>query len=208
MLVTRHRVDRYSFVALNERRSRVRHDGQCVVHSTIGLESFRYLNHPKNIVTGSIRQGFRFGRFELDVRARELRKDGVRLRLQGQPLEVLALLLERPGEMVSRDELRRRLWPEGTHVDFEHGLNAAVKRLRSALGDVARRPRFIETLNRRGYRFIAAVEQFGESPNGPVDRRLANAGSDDPAGEVLSELANVLDRFRALIDRMGLPHAD
>ena len=102
---------------------------------------------------------FRFGRFELDSRTRELRKDGVRLRLQDQPFSVLALMLEHPGELLTRDELRDQLWPDGTFVDFEHGLNAAVKRLRSVLGDNAERPRFVETLHRRGYRFIARVER-------------------------------------------------
>jgi TolB-like protein/Tfp pilus assembly protein PilF len=103
---------------------------------------------------------FRFGRFELDSRTRELRKDGVRLRLQEQPFAVLALMLDRPGELLTRDELRDQLWPEGTFVDFEHGLNAAVKRLRAVLGDNAERPRFVETLHRRGYRFIARVERM------------------------------------------------
>jgi TolB-like protein/Tfp pilus assembly protein PilF len=100
----------------------------------------------------------RFGTFELDVRARELRKGGIRIRLQDQPFEILALMLERPGDVVTREELRQRLWPDGTFVDFEHSLNAAIKRLRAALGDAADNPRFVETLHRRGYRFIAAVE--------------------------------------------------
>jgi TolB-like protein/Tfp pilus assembly protein PilF len=102
---------------------------------------------------------FRFGRFEIDSRTRELRKDGVRLRLQDQPFALLALMLEHPGELLTRDELRDRLWPNGTFVDFEHGLNAAIKRLRAVLGDSAERPRFVETLHRRGYRFIAKVER-------------------------------------------------
>src|SRR5918999_2007143 len=105
----------------------------------------------------------RFGTFEVDLRARELRKGGVRIRLQDQPFEILALMLERPGEVVTRDELRERLWPAGTFVDFEHSLNAAVKRLRAALGDDADNPRFVETLHRRGYRFIAAVESDGQA---------------------------------------------
>jgi TolB-like protein/Tfp pilus assembly protein PilF len=103
---------------------------------------------------------FRFGRFELDLRARELRKDGVRVRLQDQPFELLAMLLERPADVITRDELRGRLWADGTFVDFEHGLNAAVKRLRAALGDNADHPRFVETLHRRGYRFIGSVERL------------------------------------------------
>ena len=104
----------------------------------------------------------RFGTFEVDLRARELRKGGIRIRLQDQPFEILAVMLERPGEVVTREELRQRLWPAGTFVDFEHSLNAAIKRLRAALGDDADNPRFVETLHRRGYRFIAAVESEGQ----------------------------------------------
>lgn len=105
----------------------------------------------------------RFGAFELDLRSGELRKRGQRGHLPDQPLQVLALLLEHPGELVTRDELRQRLWPADTYVDFERGLNAAVKRLRDALGDSADTPRFVETLHRRGYRFIAPIEP-GVSP--------------------------------------------
>jgi TolB-like protein/Tfp pilus assembly protein PilF len=97
-----------------------------------------------------------FGPFELDVRSRELRKGKTRVRLQEQPFEILRMMLERPGLVVTREELCSRLWPNGTFVDFEHSLNAAVKRLRAALGDEADNPRFVETLPRRGYRFIAA----------------------------------------------------
>jgi TolB-like protein/DNA-binding winged helix-turn-helix (wHTH) protein/Tfp pilus assembly protein PilF len=113
---------------------------------------------------------FRFGRFELDVRAAELRKDGIRIRLQGQPFDVLVMLLQRPGKVLTREELRRQLWPEGTFVDFEHGLNAAVKRLRAALGDNAERPRFVETLHRRGYRFIGPLDPPPASPVGDASR--------------------------------------
>ena len=97
----------------------------------------------------------RFGIFEADLHAGELRRNGSRIRLQDQPFQVLALLLARPGELVTREELRSKLWPADTFVDFDHGLNAAVKRLRDALGDSAENPRFIETLARRGYRFLA-----------------------------------------------------
>ena len=96
--------------------------------------------------------------FEVNPRAGELRKSGLRIKLQDQPLQVLIVLLEHPGEMVSREELQRRLWPADTFVDFDHSLNSAVKKLREALGDQAENPRFIETLHRRGYRFIAPVE--------------------------------------------------
>ena len=92
----------------------------------------------------------RFGTFEVDVRARELRKGGIRIRLQDQPFEILMAMLDHPGEVVTREELRQRLWPSGTFVDFEHSLNAAIKRLRAALGDDADNPRFVETLHRRG----------------------------------------------------------
>ena len=90
-----------------------------------------------------------------------MRKSGGRLSLQQQPLQLLAVLLERPGELVTRDELRKRLWPDDTFVDFEHGLNAAVKRLRDTLGDSAGSPRFVETVPRRGYRFIAPASVDG-----------------------------------------------
>jgi DNA-binding winged helix-turn-helix (wHTH) protein len=107
-----------------------------------------------------VKRGFRFGRWTLDVCSGELGKDGVWLRLQHQPFELLLTLLRQPGEVVMRQHLERQLWPDGTFVDFEHGLNAAVKRLRDAIGDSATNPRFVETLPRRGYRFIAQVAQI------------------------------------------------
>ncbi|HET9176931.1 MAG TPA: winged helix-turn-helix domain-containing protein [Terriglobia bacterium] len=100
----------------------------------------------------------RFGHFEVDLHSRELRKHGSKIRLQEQPFQVLAILLERPGELVTRDELRRRLWLQDTFVDFDVGLNTAIKRLRDALNEKAGGPRYIETLPRRGYRLIAPVE--------------------------------------------------
>src|SRR5215831_1428923 len=102
----------------------------------------------------------RFSVFEVDRRSGELRKRGVRVRLRDQAFQVLACLLERPGEVVTREELQRRLWPADTFVDFDRGLNKAVNRLREALGDSADSPRFIETLPKRGYRFIAPVERL------------------------------------------------
>jgi DNA-binding winged helix-turn-helix (wHTH) protein len=102
---------------------------------------------------------FRFGIYELDASTGELRKDGKsRPRLQGQPLEVLLHLLDRPGEVVTREELRQRLWPADTFVDYDHSLNTAVNKLREALNDSADNPRFIQTIPRRGYRFIASIE--------------------------------------------------
>src|SRR5260370_16116981 len=108
----------------------------------------------------------RFGLFELDRRARKLHKDGQRVRLQDQPFRVLEILLEKPGTLVTRQELRRRLWPTDINVEFEVGLNAAIKRLRLALGDSASHPRFIETVPKRGYCFIASV-QYGDATTEP-----------------------------------------
>jgi DNA-binding winged helix-turn-helix (wHTH) protein/Tol biopolymer transport system component len=116
--------------------------------------------------------------FELDLRSGELRKSGVRLNVQDQPPQVLTLLLERPGELVTRDEIRQELWPSDTFVGFEHGLNAAVARLRETLGDSADTPRFIETLPRRGYRFVGTL--IGDDEVSPFARRSENKESHPP----------------------------
>jgi len=100
---------------------------------------------------------YRFGLYEVDDRTGEVRKQGRPLKLRGRPFDILVLLLTRGGDVVSREELRQELWPADTFVDFDHGLNSAMNRLRDALGDAAENPRFIETLPRRGYRFIAPV---------------------------------------------------
>src|SRR5215471_16038741 len=94
----------------------------------------------------------RFGVFEVDPRSGDLRKNGLKLKLSGQPFQVLAMLLERPGEIVSREEIQKRLWPADTFVDFDHSLNTAINKIREVLGDAADNPRFVETLPRRGYR--------------------------------------------------------
>jgi len=99
----------------------------------------------------------RFGSDEVDLPAGELKKCGVKLKLSGQPLQVLAILLEQPGTIVTREELQKRLWPD-TFVDVDHNLNTAINKIREVLGDSAENPRFVETLPRRGYRFIAAVD--------------------------------------------------
>jgi TolB-like protein/DNA-binding winged helix-turn-helix (wHTH) protein/Flp pilus assembly protein TadD len=106
----------------------------------------------------------RFGVFEVDLRAGELRKHGLRIRLQEQPFQVLAMLLEHPGEVVTREELQKRLWPVDTFVDFDHGLNKAVNKIRDALGDSPESPRFVETVARRGYRFLAEVKTADPAP--------------------------------------------
>ena len=100
----------------------------------------------------------RFGAFELDSRASELRKQGTKVKLQEQPFQILQVLLQRPGEVVTREELQQKIWPSDTFVDFDHGLYNAIKRLREALGDSAETPRFVETLSRRGYRFVGKIE--------------------------------------------------
>ena len=120
----------------------------------------------------------RFGAFELDVRAGELRKRGLKIRLADQPLQILLLLLERPGDVLTREELRGKLWPADTFVDFDVGLSSAVRKLRDALGDSADNPQFIETLPRRGYRFIAPVAAPAES-----DGRARLPGAPKPIGE-------------------------
>jgi Tol biopolymer transport system component/DNA-binding winged helix-turn-helix (wHTH) protein len=113
----------------------------------------------------------RFGVFEFDPQGRELSKHGVHLRLQEQPIQILAALLEQPGQIVPREELERRLWPDGTFVEYEQSLNKAVNKLREALGDSANNPIYIETLARRGYRFVAPVEELAREPAGRYDSR-------------------------------------
>src|ERR1700690_1894891 len=100
---------------------------------------------------------FRFGAFEVNEATGELRKQGIRVKLHSQPFQILVMLLERPAELVTREEMRQRLWSQDTFVDFDHGLNTAVNKLREALGDSASNPRHIETISGRGYRFIAPV---------------------------------------------------
>ncbi|HUO16133.1 MAG TPA: transcriptional regulator [Verrucomicrobiae bacterium] len=128
---------------------------------------------------------FRFGPFEVEPRSGEMRKQGRVVSLTGQPFEILVMLLERPGEVVLRTEIRDRLWPDGTFVDFDHSLNTAVNRIRDVLGDSATNPRFIETLARRGYRFVAPVEvptpdetngaPFSVSPSDPSPQQTVAA---------------------------------
>jgi DNA-binding winged helix-turn-helix (wHTH) protein len=121
----------------------------------------------------------RFGVFELDLSAGELRKGGVKLRLQGQPFQVLALLLERAGDVVTREELQQKLWPSDTFVDFDHSLNTAINKVREALGDSASSPRYVETLARRGYRFIAPVQN--SAPNDATSGGAVSAAASSAA---------------------------
>jgi cholera toxin transcriptional activator len=119
---------------------------------------------------------YRFGGFEADGITGELRRQGARIKLNAQPFQVLFMLLERPGELLTREEISRELWPDGTFVDYEHGVNSAVNRIREALGDTASSPRFVETLARRGYRFVAPVERIAER----ITERIAHS-EDSPA---------------------------
>src|SRR5215472_2299703 len=128
---------------------------------------------------GSQSRVVRFATFEFDLGAGELRKNGLRIKLNGQPISLLALLIERSGELVTREELQRRLWPADTYVDFEHSLNAVIKRLRVALIDSADSPRFIETIPRQGYRFIAPIHHLPPIP-ASVEKLYSKPGVDAP----------------------------
>ena len=126
-----------------------------------------------------------FGQFEMDEKTGELRKDGTKIRLQEQPLQILQILLEHPGELVSREALRKRVWPTDTFVDFDHGINNAIKRLREALADTAETPRYIETLPRRGYRFLHAVATT--SPEVSIAVLPFLSLSADPENEIFAD---------------------
>src|SRR5580704_15092945 len=138
------------------------------------------------------RHCIRFAVFEVDLESGELRKHGIRIKLQQKPFQILALLLERPGELVTREELQRQLWPSDVFVDFESGLNNAVKKLRAALGDSAETPRFIETVARHGYRFLVTPQ--------PADRTLTlSPAPDRPPRISRMGMAAVLVVLMALI---------
>lgn len=128
-------------------------------------------------VAGRAPQTYRFGLFEVDERRGDVLKQGFRLRLRGRPYDILLILLERPGELITRDELRTRLWSSDTFVDFDHGLNASVNRLREVIGDSAESPRFIETIPRKGYRFIAPVTVAPSASPRPTDQAVTEAAS-------------------------------
>jgi DNA-binding winged helix-turn-helix (wHTH) protein len=137
---------------------------------------------------------YRFGVFEADTVTGELRRQGVRIKLHSQPLQLLFLLLERPGELLTREEICRVLWPDGTVVDYEHGVNSAVNRIREALGDKAGSPRFIETLARRGYRFVAPVERITSQA---ADCAAGPAAEPEPAEASAEVRTRLLDRVLA-----------
>jgi len=126
----------------------------------------------------------RFGVFQVNLAAREIRKHGVRIRLPGQPFCILSILLDRPGEVVTREEIRQRLWASDTFVDFEHSLNSAIKKLRAALGDSPENSRYIETVPRVGYRFIAPLDQVSVTAPPPVEVSVVTDRSAVPAATV------------------------
>jgi DNA-binding winged helix-turn-helix (wHTH) protein len=150
------------------------------------------------------RRTVQFGLFELDLEARELRKSGVRIKLQEQPFQILALLLDRPGAIVTREELQKKLWPGDTFVDFDLSLNSAVKKLRQALSDDSENPRFVETLYRRGYRFIAPVN--GASNHDQIQLvESGSAATAAPASPIPIHAPSKLFRWRRILTLAGIP---
>jgi cholera toxin transcriptional activator len=146
--------------------------------------------------SGPVRR-YRFGTFEADAATGELRRQGISIKLNAQPFQVLLMLLECPGEVLTREEIARALWSDGTFVDYDHGVNSAVNRIRDALGDTASSPRYVETLARRGYRFIAPVETLAgqsQSPLSPVPHPV-----EEPAH------SNIFSRNGILASPEGLP---
>ena len=145
-------------------------------------------------------QRYRFGVFEADAATGELRRQGMRVKLNAQPFQVLLMLLDRsvdrPGQLLTRDEISRVLWPEGTFVDFEHGVNSAINRIREALGDTAGSPRFVETLARRGYRFLAPVERISSSDTA---QRVLDESEAPPSVDALERSAQHEPKPRARI---------
>jgi cholera toxin transcriptional activator len=160
---------------------------------------------PKAMTVPEPARRYRFGTFEADARTGELRKKGLLVRLHGQPFQLLLLLLERHGQLLTREEIAQELWPDGTVVDFEHGINSAVNRIREALGDSAPDSRFVETLARRGYRFVAPVERIDAA--GP-EAELPKTETQDSIDQTLSvpdEQASPFSRLLATPD--DLPKA-
>lgn len=155
---------------------------------------------------------YRFDEYEADLRAAELRRNGNRLKLQMQPFQVLVALLERPKDVVTREELRQRLWPEDTFVDFDHGLNTAVAKLRDVLGDSPSTPRYIETIAKRGYRFLADVVVTADQSSGPASNAAnasgsGNAGTENSKHQVSLQLPGQEPAPQAPIPDPTLPRA-
>ena len=157
-------------------------------------------------------QRYRFGVFEVDAATGELRRQGLRVKLNTQPFQVLLMLLDRPGQLLTREEISRELWPDGTFVDYEHGVNSAINRIREALGDTAASPRFLETLARRGYRFIAPVERvdsgigFASGKGFPAGKSQSSSVSESPASPPAeNQLFTGLPSFRSRLQILATP---
>lgn len=157
--------------------------------------------------------GYKFAEFAVDARAGELFRRGKKIKLQHQPMQVLLALLEQSGQIVTREELRQKIWPADTFVDFEHSLNTAIKKLRAALGDTPTKPKFVETLPRRGYRFIGKVELHGEKPvvarrtsalEGKVFTLIAEEGTDCVLAPVDGKALEEWERLLKLNDDVGV----
>lgn len=152
---------------------------------------------------GDLIARYKFGDFEANPKAAELRRDGTRLKLQLQPFQVLIALLERPREVVTRDELRQRLWPQDTFVDFDHGLNTAIAKLRDVLGDSAAKPRYVETIAKRGYRFLAEVTAIPDEAQTPPAVSLSDAPSQSSTPlPVVTQISSELPRASRLTVRI------
>ncbi len=150
------------------------------------------------MTTPALSDGYRFGVFEADRVTGELRRQGIRIKLSAQPFQVLCLLLEHPGKLLTREQIAQELWPGDTFVDSEHGVNSALNRIRDALGDTARNPRYIETLARRGYRFIVPVERLGVAVPGASTSSGAvssvEALAPEPVPDSVADTAPALSR--------------
>jgi len=151
-------------------------------------------------------KSLRFGIYEADLTTGELRKSGTLIRLQEQPFQILTMLLERPGDLVTRDELRSKLWPADTFVDFDHSLNTAVNKIREALGDSASNPRFVQTIARRGYRFIAPVQSNEKTATEAPGAASISPASPDRAAEVeaIQTTGSLHPELEVPIPRRGL----
>lgn len=145
---------------------------------------------------------YRFGIFEADPTTGELRRQGVRVKLNTQPFQLLCLLLDRPGQLLTREEICRELWPNDTFVDYEHGVNSAINRIREALGDTASSPRFVETLARRGYRFVAPVERIengAAAPALPIPVDEANVSEPDSGIRIFATTSELPKLSRSVV---------
>jgi cholera toxin transcriptional activator len=145
---------------------------------------------------------YRFGVFEADATSGELRRQGIRIKLNAQPFQVLLMLLDQPDQLLTREEISRQLWPDGTFVDYEHGVNSAINRIREALGDTAGNPKFVETLARRGYRFVAPVERIVLNENPPTPESAPELNSKPELPDSIDRLATPAEPKTSHLNRI------